>query len=138
MSKEVPRIFGRMRELMARYSTILSLGLFIEDKSAGTGLLQQMSEGNLGHGWRAEGVDSKITALGKDNRGRLASDAVFMGKVKFTPDCYHKTFSYKGGMAQNHQVAQVVQFSLDDPNAMRRSDDCFDNFCNSILTCIRG
>jgi hypothetical protein len=57
-----------------------SLGAFIEDKNSGTILLQQV----LRRGTPAQAIDSKLTAVGKDERAISVSGHVFRGEVKYT------------------------------------------------------
>ena len=61
----LPSVFERLEELArlcgARYG---ALGAFIEDKNSGTILLQQAARRN----WMAHSIESKLTAMGKDER----------------------------------------------------------------------
>jgi hypothetical protein len=88
----LPMVFDRLEDLaqlcQARHS---SLGAFIEDKNSGTILLQQA----VRRGMPAQAIDSKLTAVGKDERAISVSGYVFRGEVKYTEHAFHKTITYK-------------------------------------------
>src|ERR1700709_813696 len=75
----LPLVFARLEELAlicrARNG---SVGAFIEDKNSGTILLQQA----LRRGMRAHAIDTKLTAMGKDERALSVSGYVYKGQVK--------------------------------------------------------
>jgi hypothetical protein len=89
----LPMVFDRLEELArvcgARYG---SAGALIEDKNSGTILLQQALRRDM----PAQAIDSKLTALGKDERAINASGYVFKGNVKYTDHAFHKTVIHKG------------------------------------------
>ena len=104
-----------------------SLGVHIEDKVSGTILLQQA----LRHGWDARPIDTKLTALGKDERAISVSGYVFQKKVKISAPAFHKTAVYKG-QAKNHFLSQVLGFRIADKLASTRSDDLLDTFTYAV------
>jgi hypothetical protein len=103
-----------------------SLGAFIEDKNSGTILLQQV----LRRGMPAQAIDSKLTAVGKDERAISVSGYVFRGEVKYTEHAFHKTITYKR-RSKNHLMDQVERFRVGDKDS-KREDDLLDTFCYGI------
>jgi hypothetical protein len=106
----LPSVFDRLEEL-ARICRAHhgSLGAFIEDKNYGTILLQQA----LRRGMPAQAIDSKLTAVGKDERAINVSGYVFRGDVKYTEHAFHKTITYKR-RSKNHLMDQVESFRVGD------------------------
>jgi hypothetical protein len=123
----LPSVFERLEELArlcrARKS---SVGAFIEDKNSGTILLQQA--------WRrkmpARAVDSKLTAMGKDERAISVSGYVHRGLVKYTDRAFRKTAIYKR-RSRNHLLDQIESFRVGDRGS-DREDDLLDTFCYGI------
>lgn len=117
----VPQWVERCRELAlicrARLGTS---GLFIEDKSTGTTLLQQGA--NLG--WPVTPIDSGLTALGKEERAINISGYVAGGQVKISEYAFNKLTEFKGATA-NHMLKQVLQFVIGEKD---QADDLFDCF----------
>jgi hypothetical protein len=103
-----------------------SLGAHIEDKSSGSILLQQ----SLRRGWSASPIDSKLTAVGKDERAISVSGYVYRGMVKLSKPAYDKVTTYKG-TTRNHFLAQVLGFRIGDKDGTRE-DDLLDTFCYAI------
>jgi hypothetical protein len=98
----------------------------IEDKNSGTILLQQA----LRRGMRAHPIDSKLTALGKDERAINVSGYVYRGQVKYTDYAFNKTSTYKG-RSKNHLMDQVESFRVGDKDK-KREDDLLDTLCYGI------
>jgi hypothetical protein len=77
----LPTVFERLEQLSrlchARYG---ALGAWIEDKNSGTILLQQATRRQ----WPAHAIESKLTAMGKDERAISVSGYVYRGNVKYT------------------------------------------------------
>ena len=88
-------------------------GAMIEDKSTGTVLIQQSENQARREGRRslARAIDSKLTAMGKEERAIAASPYVIAGHVKLTEYAYNKTKIHKGKSA-NHFLTQVTDFRL--------------------------
>lgn len=99
-----------------------SLGAMIEDKASGMVLIQQA----LRRGWPATAIESKLTALGKDERAISVSGYVYRGLVKIARLAYEKVETYKGA-TRNHLLGQVVGFKIGSKDAGRDDDllDCF-------------
>ena len=84
----LPSVFKRLEELVAPLSCPWRcLGAWIEDKNSGTILLQQA----LNRGLHVHDIESKLTALGKDERAISVSGYVYRGEVKYTDHAFNKT-----------------------------------------------
>lgn len=112
------------RDLKARSG---SQGVHIEDKSTGTVLIQQAKR----RGWNAHEINSKLTAMGKDERALNATGYVYTGKVKFTRAAYEKVAVYKE-ISRNHAFHQITGFRLGDKEAAKRADDLLDTFTYGV------
>ena len=123
----LPSVFTRLDELArecgARYG---SIGAYIEDKNSGTILLQQA----LRRGYPAQKIESRLTAMGKDERALSVSGYVHRGLVKYTEHAFNKIAEYKRNL-RNHLLDQVESFRIGD-NHRRREDDLLDTFCYGI------
>jgi hypothetical protein len=123
----LPTVFEKLEELSRRCRAIYgSLGVWIEDKNSGTILLQQA----LRRRWKAHSIESKLTAMGKDERAISVSGYVYRGQVKYTVHAFNKTVTYKG-KARNHLIEQVESFRVGD-KGNKREDDLLDTFCYGI------
>ena len=124
----LPDVFARLNALAescrARRG---SIGALIEDKNSGTILLQQARR----RGFPAFPIDSKLTAMGKDERAISVSGYVHRGQVKYTDHAFNKTATYKR-RSLNHLLDQVESFRIGD-NAIHREDDLLDTFCYGIV-----
>jgi hypothetical protein len=123
----LPSIFDRLEELarMCRARSG-SIGALIEDKNSGTILLQQAHR----RGMPVQAIDSKLTAMGKDERAISVSGYVHRGRVKYTEHAYTKTTIYKR-KSRNHLLDQVESFRIGDKDS-DREDDLLDTFCYGI------
>ncbi len=123
----LPRVFQRLDELArqcgARYG---STGVDIEDKNSGTILLQQA----LRRGYKAHAIQSRLTALGKDERALSVSGYVHQGLVKYTEPAFNKLVDYKHNL-RNHLLDQIESFRIGDKRS-HREDDLLDTFCYGI------
>ena len=123
----LPMVFERLEELSrlcrARSG---SIGVWIEDKNSGTILLQQA----VRRQWLAHAIESKLTAMGKDERAISVSGYVYRGNVKYTAQAFNKTTVYKR-RSRNHLVDQVENFRIGDKEN-KREDDLLDTFCYGI------
>ena len=123
----LPIVFRRLEELAQQCRARGgSLGAMIEDKNSGTILLQQA----LRRGMPATAIDSKLTAMGKDERALNVSGYVFRGEVKYTDYAYNKVSPYKR-RTKNHLVDQIERFRMGDKDS-KRDDDLLDTFCYGI------
>jgi len=75
-------------------------------------------------------IDSKLTAMGKDERAISVSGYVRRGWVKYTDRAFEKTVVYKRH-SRNHLLDQVESFRVGD-RASDREDDLLDTFCYGI------
>jgi hypothetical protein len=123
----LPLVFARLEELAllcrARRG---SIGAFIEDKNSGTILLQQALRRQM----PAHPIDSKLTAMGKDERAISVSGYVHRELVKYTDRAFEKTVIYKRH-SRNHLLEQVESFRIGDRES-NREDDLLDTFCYGI------
>jgi hypothetical protein len=123
----LPAVFRRLEELaLACGARRGSLGAFIEDKNSGTILLQQA----LRRGMPAREIDSKLTAMGKDEHAISVSGYVHRELVKYTDVAFDKTTVYKRH-SRNHLLDQVESFRVGDKKS-EREDDLLDTFCYGI------
>ena len=101
-----------------------SLGVFIEDKVSGTILIQQAQRRNL----NAHAIDSKLTAMGKDERAISVSGYVYRRMVKLSRNAYDRIVVYKG-QSMNHLLRQVFGYRVGQKDA---DDDLLDTWCYGI------
>jgi hypothetical protein len=102
-------------------------GCLIEDKNSGTILIQQM----LRRKKKVQAIDSKLTAMGKDERAVDVSGYVFRGWAKFGRECYDKVVTYKGDTA-NHLRRQVIGYRVNNKEQVEDDlTDCF-TYANAI------
>ena len=104
-----------------------STGIHIEDKSTGIVLIQQAQRRNM----NARAIDSKLTAMGKDERALNVSGHVYCGKVKLSANALDKVTTFKG-VTRNHLLSQVLGFRMADKDANKREDDLLDCFTYGV------
>jgi hypothetical protein len=110
----LPSVHARGEELARQCGARMGYsGALIEDKATGTVLLQQSANLARAEGRRplARPIDSKLTAMGKEERAIAAAPYVSAGRVKLTEPAFEKTEVLKGHSA-NHFVKQVTDFRL--------------------------
>ncbi|MGA2410144.1 MAG: hypothetical protein ABSG46_07115 [Candidatus Binataceae bacterium] len=123
----LPSVFSRLNALATHCRVRLgSLGAFIEDKNSGTILLQQARR----RGLAAMPIESKLTAMGKDERAISVSGYVHRGQIKYSAHAFNKTATYKL-RTLNHLLDQIESFRIGDKNS-EREDDLLDTFCYGI------
>ena len=123
----LPAVFQRLEQLARECrATYGHVGAHIEDRNSGTILLQQAQR----RGLRAGAIQSRLTAMGKDERALSVSGYVHRGLVKYTDHAFHKVQVYKN-ISRNHLVDQVESFRLGDRRS-HREDDLLDSFCYGI------
>ena len=120
----IQRLEGWAQRCGSRFG---SGGVHIEDKASGEILIQQARR----RGLAAKAIDSRLTALGKDERAISVSGYHYRGDVKICRDAYDKTFMYKGA-TRNHLISQVTSFRVGDKDAAKRADDLLDAYCYGI------
>ncbi len=114
----LPSVFARLEELSRMCKARLGTqGAWIEDQNSGVVLLQQAAR----RGWPVSKIDSKLTALGKDERAINASPHVYQGRVKISEHAYNKTVVFKQ-RSSNHMRDQVFTFKLGDKDPSRADD----------------
>lgn len=124
----LPTVFETLEKLAQSCKPIRgSAGAFIEDKVSGTVLLQHAKR----KGWPAHPINSKLTAMGKSERGLSASPHVHAEDVKICRRAYERTLTYHGH-EKNHLLSQVLDFNPSAEEDMDE-DDLFDDFCYGIL-----
>lgn len=116
----LPSVFTRARELAENCKARGGfLGAFIEDKSSGSILLQQAMKRDL----PVFSIDSKLTAVGKDERAISVSGYVHRGEVKIDEYAFDKRMVYKK-FNENHLLNQVMGFRIGARDGA--SDDILD------------
>ena len=121
----LPGVLGRCNDLAKEVRAIQgSIGAFIEDKAAGSILIQQAQRRQL----EAQPIDSTLTSYGKDERGVSVSGYVYRGDVKVTRPAFEKVVPYKG-INKNHLLSQVCGFRV---GVKDQDDDLYDGFCYGI------
>ncbi len=75
-------------------------------------------------------IESKLTALGKDERAISVSGYVHRGLIKYADRAFNKTVIYKQH-SRNHLLDQVENFRIGDRGS-DREDDLLDTFCYGI------
>jgi len=123
----LPSVFQRLEELARLCRARMgAVGAFIEDKNSGTILLQQAQRREM----LVHAIDSKLTAMGKDERAINVSGYVHRGEVKYSDYAFAKTSIYKQ-KSRNHLLDQVESFRVGDKKS-DREDDALDTFCYGI------
>jgi phage terminase large subunit-like protein len=123
----LPSVSQRLEELARLCRARMgAIGAFIEDKNSGTILLQQAQR----RGMLVHAIDSKLTAMGKDERAINVSGYVHRGEVKYSDYAFAKTSIYKQ-KSRNHLLDQVESFRVGDKKS-DREDDALDTFCYGI------
>jgi hypothetical protein len=123
----LPQVFARLEELARLcHARAGSIGAFIEDKNSGTILLQQALRRQM----PTRAIDSKLTAMGKDERAISVSGYGYREFVKYTDRAFEKTVIYKRH-SRNHLLDQVESFRVGDRDG-DREDDLLDTFCYGI------
>ena len=103
-------------------------GVWVEDKGSGTVLLQRAARAS----WPLIPIDSKFTALGKDERAIAVSGHHYNGKCIMSEFAHNKTVNYKG-VTRNHMITQVTSYRLGDKDAAKRADDLMDTYCYGLF-----
>lgn len=116
-----PQVFARLEELAKiTKARTGSIGAFVEDKAAGSILLQQAPR----HNWPMHPIDSKLTSVGKDARAINASGYINQNLVKITAPAFIKQLPFHGA-TRNHWLAQMTNYRVGQ-DGEGREDDLFD------------
>ena len=78
----------------------------------------------------AHSIESRLTAMGKDERAISVSGYVHRWLVKYTEHAFNKSLVYKR-RARNHLLDQIESFRVGDKNS-DREDDLLDTFCYGV------
>jgi hypothetical protein len=105
------------------------IGIFVEDKASGEILIQQGRKNK----WPLHAIESRLTALGKDERAISVSGYHFRGEVKLTEHAEAKVVVFKG-TSRNHLVSQITGFRVGDKEAIKakRADDLLDTYTYGV------
>lgn len=129
----LPQVFanleGMARECGARVG---SAGAWIEDKAAGSVLLQQAAHHPE---WQTNAPPSDLTSIGKSARGINISGIVRQGHVKLSQRAYDRVSTYKGRV-KNHLMTQILGFRPGSKDM--GEDDLFDGFCYGVALALGG
>lgn len=120
----IPNVFRRLEELSRACKARMNLGVHIEDKVSGSILINQAQR----RGMNAYAIDSKLTAMGKDERAIDVSGYVFQKKAKLSRFAHEKVSVYKN-TSRNHFMSQVFNYRLGVKN---QADDMLDTFCYAL------
>ncbi|MHB8388166.1 MAG: terminase large subunit domain-containing protein [Acidobacteriaceae bacterium] len=125
----MPSVFRRLEELSGEYRARRgSIGAWIEDKYSGSILIQQC----LRHGWPAQAIDGKLTALGKDERAINVSGYHWQRQVTIVPHAYNKVVIYKNA-TRNHFLSQVCGFRI---GVKDQADDLLDCYTYGLAAAL--
>jgi hypothetical protein len=120
-------VYDRCEQLARQCGAIKgSYGAWIEDKATGSVLIQQAKA----KGRPAFAVDSKLTAMGKDERAIAASPYVYAGDIKIADEAFNKVKVHKR-ISANHLIKQVTGFRIGDKGTGKL--DLLDCFTYSII-----
>jgi hypothetical protein len=89
-----------------------------------------LADNRIRRQWPATAIDSKLTAMGKDERALSVSGYVYRGSVKYTAYAFDKTTVHKR-KSRNHLVDQIESFRIGGKDN-KREDDLLDTFCYGI------
>ncbi len=126
-------VFQRLEDLSQLCCARLGfVGAFIEDKNSGAILIQQPIRRQM----QTRTIDSKLTAMGKNERAISVSGYVYRGNVKYTDDAFNKTTIYKQ-KSQKH--ADAFTHAMDTACQVARVGVCRLNFLMKagLVCCIR-
>lgn len=128
LEKWLPTVLSNLEALAKQCGARAgSLGAWVEDKSTGTVLIQQAARREL----KVRPVDSKLTAMGKDERAISVSGYVYRGEVKMAVTAFDRLCVYKE-RSGNHLLLQVTGFRPGDKDANKRADDLLDCFTYGV------
>lgn len=117
----LPTVFRRL-ELFAEQLEVRlgSAGVWIEDKSSGSVLLQQSGKSLfVNNHWASHPIDSKLTMMGKAERAINCSSYVQAGMVKLSKTAYNRVSKFHGS-TRNHLLSQILGF---DPGIKDMGED---------------
>jgi hypothetical protein len=120
----LPGVFKTMESMAKDCKARMGVaGAWIEDKAAGSVLLQQAASHPE---WATRAPPSDLTSIGKSARSINISRHVREGKVKMSERAYNRVSTYKGRI-KNHLLSQILNFR---PGSKDQGEDdlldCFD------------
>jgi hypothetical protein len=128
----LPSVFVRLEALaVACGARQGSRGAYIEDKVTGSVLIQL----SRNRGWPAQGIDSKLTAMGKSERAIAASIYIYQGMLKISRPAYDKVVDFKG-RTRNHWITQVTGFQVGSKDGA--ADDLLDTATYGCVMALGG
>jgi phage terminase large subunit-like protein len=122
----LPTVIKRCEELAQQCGSRGGVaGVWVEDKSSGTVLIQQAQRKQM----PVYGIDGVLTAMGKDGRALSVSSYVHQGMVKISGYAHNKITAYRG-ISKNHFLGQVCGYRVGakTPHSM----DLLDTFCYGV------
>jgi len=102
-------------------------GVWIEDKSSGSILLQQARK----RGLMVHPIGGSWMTFGKDERAMSVSSYHYQGMCKISQFAHDKVMVYKG-TSRNHFIGQVTSFRIGDKDASKRADDLLDCHVHAV------
>ena len=124
----MPSVFNQLETFAQQTGARMgSAGVFIEDASSGSILLQQ----GISRGWNVHKIDSGLTSVGKDERAISVSGYVTQEMVKLSEHAFGKTMIFKNA-SRNHFISQVTTFRIGDKDSGTRADDLLDAFVYGV------
>ena len=101
----LPFQFDRLAVWGERSNAMSSIGMWIEDKAAGSVILNWAERVGL----PAQAVPEKVAKVGKDELAINASGYTQSGLIKFTDDAHALEVDYRG-VKKNHLLMQIAGF----------------------------
>ena len=124
----LPTVFKKLEALATQHKPRMgSLGVWIEDKTVGTILIQRAQRNK----WPAHEISNDLVAYGKDERCISVSGYVYQEHVKFSRHAFDKTTTFKG-QTRNHLLAQILSFRIGNKDSKKQPDDLLDTFTYGI------
>jgi hypothetical protein len=120
--KWIPDVYARAEQLADQCKARNGKLVYIEDRSSGSVLLQQIRNNNDGS--KAIPIPEEFVSLGKTERALAVSGSYYHEKLKISEYAYNKVINLNG-ITKNHLIAQIVGFRL-GIDAGAASDDALD------------
>ncbi len=125
----LPGIEKRLEELARETNARQgSLGIWIEDRDSGIGLIQSSKR----QGLNIHAIDTRLTAMGKEGRAIAASPYVYQGMVKFSRYAFDKNDVEYRKTRKNHLVSQLADFRMGSAKKLTHRLDLVDCFTYGV------
>jgi len=118
--KWIPSIYSRAESLAEQCKARMGKLIYIEDRSSGSILLQQIRNNNN----KALPIPEEFVSLGKTERAIAVSGHYYQEKLKISEYAYNKIINLNG-ITKNHLISQIIGFRL-GIDAGAASDDVLD------------